>query len=170
MYWDKRLRPATTILAKLTQSQRFAVAMACIDDVREVFDGSVVPLVPEGGRQFFASAQALLSRAREISDVAREPARELVHEASWTGDAPPGVWDMAMALLHLLNRAGTELSGDDVLEVMSATYQIVLHVEIMNKLDHNALESEIAQMEEANPACVACIERQLLHIAAAAAA
>ena len=167
LLWDKQLRPWIPVIAKLDQAQRFTLAMACIDDVREVFDCAVRPLASPEAKRFFASAFALLSDIGMSSQLPRAASQLLVAEASWMDSAPPGVWDMGMALLCLMKRGGGYLSADDVTEILSASYQVLLQVEVLSKLDEEVTESEVARLEEGNEACVACITAQLRHITGA---
>ena len=59
------------------------------------------------------------------------------------------------------------MSVDDVLESMSAAYQVVLQVALLWHLEEDLIEDELVRREEANPACITCIAKQREHIAAA---
>ena len=164
LLWDQRVKSAAPAIAALDQAGRFRLAAACIDDIRDLWEQALRAEAAEEGRAFVASALGLLAGAVRASDLPVNEARALIDTATWIGDAPPGVWDMAMAFVYLLRRAGGALSVDDVLESMSAAYQVVLQVAVLLNLHSDVIEDELIRLEEANPACVTCIAKQLRHI------
>jgi hypothetical protein len=163
--WDKKVAPvARRSIENLNQSQRLRLALRCIDDVRGEFDKALRPLVSAKASQSFELAFQMLWGAKDASDIPQALAASLVHDSLWLANAPPGVWDMAMSLLFLLRRAGSTFTVDDIVESMSAAYQVVLQIEVLRKLDLSTEELELEKREQASPACMICIERQFNHL------
>ena len=170
LLWDKKMEPARSTLAKLSQPQRLQLALACINDVQDALGRVFAGVAPEAQRKFFRSALALVSDVAEVSELPREAAGKLLESASaWLPDAPPGVWDMAGAMVAILQRAGGLLSDEDVWGIMSYAYQVVLHAQVLMELEREVTETEVQQMEAESPRCMTCISTQLQHIADAAA-
>jgi len=164
LFWDKQLKSVIPTLEKMDQTQRFAVAMTSLGDVRSIFDHSVRPMASHAAYRFFVAAFKLLSSVCTTSEISRAAAQQHLDAAAWVESAPPGVWDMGVALLLLLKRGGSTLSADDVLEIMSAAYQVILHVDVISKLAEEVAESELALLERGSKACVACINGQLRRV------
>ena len=161
LLWDSKLQPHKSRLRTLDQIQRLTVARNAITCVRpiifEVLEGG-----PSEAMRFFHSSMALIRPAAQVGDIRVQSANALLNDSSrWVGATAAGVRDAVMCTAVLLQKAGGELSENDVYNIMSYSYQVILYKEVLSCLKEEMTEAEVNQLETANFRCIACITAQI---------
>jgi hypothetical protein len=75
LLWDKRVKPEAAAIAALDQPGRLRLAMACIRDIRAVWEQALHPAASEEAREFIAAAIEQLDRASQSSEIPVNDAR-----------------------------------------------------------------------------------------------
>lgn len=157
LMWDYQMQCRKHDIASLSQQQRLDIALACLTNVRI----AAMQLLEDGhdhARRFVYAGERLIRNARVVGDIPVDAAERLLVETSlWLPLSSAGIRDVCMCIVIILQRAGELLTECDLYDIMSYAYQIVLHTEILSKVEHETTESEVRELEVSNAASIACI-------------
>jgi hypothetical protein len=163
LFWDLKWKEHRADLTQLRQSQLLNLSLACIDDSLSLLNGALagrfgsdnVATLSNVVTALWAIFHRAQSDNRELEDLELCLRSDIHHEGK------PGLYDIAMALFHIVLALKSDLTPKTTSEALSYAYQSILDCEIISRLDEVISESEVCDREAANSLCTKCIERQL---------
>jgi hypothetical protein len=156
LYWDFVWNEYKDEVVKLSNEQRFYFALACVENsFKEFLSYSSISQYTEEKSLIMTALDLLWNKkfdkfktVYKLFEEKIDPNIDVVLLYTFT------------ALSILLKYSGSTFSIVETRNVLSYSYQTVLHKEILSVLESDTSEEEVAEMEKLNKKCLLKIEFQ----------